>query len=154
MMAAIAATIVLPEPTSPWSRRFIGCGFAISFTISQSDCFCDCVSEKGSSARICLMRSMSIAISGACSLLELQFLPEIRELEQEEIFEPESFLRRERVLDMVGEMDLPQGALRDPENRSARGYRCGIHSASAGFRFMAMRIANRMPRDVRPLVSG
>ena len=24
--AAISATMVLPDPTSPWSRRFIGCG--------------------------------------------------------------------------------------------------------------------------------
>ncbi len=32
--AAISATIVLPEPTSPWSSRFIGCGRFMSPTIS------------------------------------------------------------------------------------------------------------------------
>ena len=32
--AAIIATIVFPEPTSPWSKRFIGCGRFMSSTIS------------------------------------------------------------------------------------------------------------------------
>ena len=35
--AAISATMVLPEPTSPWRRRFIGCGRFMSPTISRDD---------------------------------------------------------------------------------------------------------------------
>ena len=36
-IAAISATIVLPEPTSPCSSRFIGCGRCMSSTISRDD---------------------------------------------------------------------------------------------------------------------
>ncbi len=37
--AAIAATTVLPEPTSPSKSRFIGFGFSRSFSICQADFF-------------------------------------------------------------------------------------------------------------------
>ncbi len=37
--AAISATIVLPEPTSPCSSRFIGCGRCMSATISRITVF-------------------------------------------------------------------------------------------------------------------
>ena len=37
--AATSATIVLPEPTSPCSSRFIGCGRCMSATISLSAFF-------------------------------------------------------------------------------------------------------------------
>src|SRR3989304_5411925 len=34
-----SATRVLPEPTSPWTRRFIGCGARMSSAISRSTRF-------------------------------------------------------------------------------------------------------------------
>ena len=49
--AASKATIVLPAPTSPWSNRFIGCGFWRSSTISRSASFCPAVSLNGSTLR-------------------------------------------------------------------------------------------------------
>ena len=39
-IAASSATIVLPAPTSPWSRRCIGGGRSMSSTISLSAPFC------------------------------------------------------------------------------------------------------------------
>ena len=47
--AAMKATTVLPEPTSPWTRRFIGCGAAMSFFISSRARSCAPVSLKGRS---------------------------------------------------------------------------------------------------------
>ena len=44
---ASRATTVLPEPTSPCSRRFIGCARRMSPTISRSTRFCAAVSSKG-----------------------------------------------------------------------------------------------------------
>ena len=39
IIAACAATIVLPDPTSPWSRRLIGRGEQMSPAISFRACF-------------------------------------------------------------------------------------------------------------------
>ena len=45
---ARSATRVLPEPTSPWSRRFIGCGWARSCSIWAPTSRCPWVSSNGS----------------------------------------------------------------------------------------------------------
>ena len=47
---ARSATIVFPEPTSPCSSRFIGCGCAKSFSISAETARWPAVSSKGSDA--------------------------------------------------------------------------------------------------------
>ena len=54
--AAQAATAVLPEPTSPWSRRRIGCAPPMSARISRSTRVCAVVSLKPSWARNGLIR--------------------------------------------------------------------------------------------------
>ena len=48
---------------------------------------------------------------GRLFLAELQFLPKVEELQEKEIFKSESFLRRESILNVVGEMDVPHGVL-------------------------------------------
>ena len=45
--AAIAATIVFPEPTSPCNNRIIGCGFFKSFLNSSATRFCARVNSNG-----------------------------------------------------------------------------------------------------------
>ena len=59
MMAASAATSVLPLPTSPCSSRYMGCGAAMSCAISPSTRFCAPVGLNGS---ICLMRSRTRSV--------------------------------------------------------------------------------------------
>ena len=51
LMAALAATRVLPEPTSPWTRRIIGWAFLRSAAISPETLSCALVGVKGSEAR-------------------------------------------------------------------------------------------------------
>ena len=47
MSNAAIATTVLPDPTSPWSNRFIGCDASISRLISSSTLSCARVSVNG-----------------------------------------------------------------------------------------------------------
>ena len=48
MRPAINATTVLPEPTSPCIRRFMGCGSVIPFFISEITLSCAAVNLNGS----------------------------------------------------------------------------------------------------------
>ena len=57
--AARAATIVLPEPTSPCRRRFIGVVLVRSWRISHAALFWASVRVKGSEERNCLVRLKS-----------------------------------------------------------------------------------------------
>ena len=66
--AASRATIVLPAPTSPCSRRFIGWGRCKSSTISFSACRCPGVSLNGKTLRAdARMRSSTRMIAGLAS---------------------------------------------------------------------------------------
>ena len=47
---AARATTVLPDPTSPWSRRFMGCGRAMAAETSSMARRCPAVSSNGSEA--------------------------------------------------------------------------------------------------------
>ncbi len=60
MIAASAATSVLPLPTSPCSSRYMGCASAMSCAISASTRFCAPVGRKGS---ISLTRSRTRSVS-------------------------------------------------------------------------------------------
>ena len=71
MMAASKATMVLPDPTSPCSRRRMGKGFSMSEAISLSTRFCAAVGWKGRifliASRTRLSRLNAIPVCAFCS---------------------------------------------------------------------------------------
>ena len=130
--AAISATIVLPEPTSPCSRRFIGCGRCMSVTISRMTVFWSPVSLNGRIRRTA-SRVSSVTTTGAPLALGVGAAPPQHdpELEQEELLEDQPAVRRrsERV-------QLGDRGVRGRESAPARARRA-VRSASAAARTAA-----------------
>ena len=101
--------MVLPLPTSPCSRRFIGLGRAISSAISFSTRFCALVGLNGSSFLICSRtRSVSCELDARqrARLLPLDLEPAFQ---PEELFEDQPELR--------GRTEVVQ----DPDRRAGGG---------------------------------
>jgi hypothetical protein len=91
-----SATIVLPEPTSPWTRRFMGCGERRSSAISRSTRFCAPVSGKGR-MRFTLSRAAAVTSNGPAGAPPAA-APAAgeAELEEEELLQDEPHVARER----------------------------------------------------------
>ena len=92
--AAISATIVLPDPTSPCSSRFIGCGRCMSVTISRITVFWSPVSLNGRIRRTA-SRMSSVTTTGAALALGVGAAPpqDDPELKEEELLEDQPAVR-------------------------------------------------------------
>ena len=115
MMAASKATMVLPDPTSPCSRRRMGKGFSMSDAISLSTRFCAAVGWNG---RIFLMASRArlsrLERDSGLRLLLAAFEFE-SQLQKEKLFKDQPDVRRGagglqvlKALAGIGPMDLAQ----------------------------------------------
>ena len=71
LTAASAATRVFPEPTSPWTRRIIGCVFSKSASISLTTRAWALVGEKGNWASSCFFSESHDAKGNATSCCPL-----------------------------------------------------------------------------------
>ena len=103
----MTATIVLPDPTSPCRRRFIGTGRARSDRISVQTRCCAAVRAKGKSAQEPLDERTRGA-RGAPLLARLPPPPERQaDLQHEEVLEGEPAAGRLHVLEPLREVDGP-----------------------------------------------
>ena len=96
--AASSATMVLPEPTSPCSRRFIGRGRCRSSTISLSACRWSPVRRNGSTSSAARrIRSSTAMVVGLAQRVGLAPLQRQAELKHEELLEDQPPLGRRPV---------------------------------------------------------
>ncbi len=101
--AAKAATMVLPAPTSPCSKRCIGCGCARSCSISSSTRCCAPVRPKGKLASNLRASSPLGAICGAFFFAPYRACHAQAELLRQQLIKLEALPRRMRAL---GQLDI------------------------------------------------
>ena len=159
--AAISATIVLPDPTSPCSSRFIGDSRCMSATISRwpsSD-----RRSAGTAARAAPRRGSSSVIRtarGFCSASALPLPQDQPELEEEELLEDQPALRRRAEAVQLVDARRPPAESGRPAARSARSTSCcrsstpaGIGSGSVGGQ-LRQRVVHQHALHLRRQVSG
>ena len=114
---ARSATSVLPEPTSPWTSRFMGWGERRSSAISRSTRLCAPVSGKGR-IRFTASRAASRTSKAArfLSARSAAAAPGEAELEEEQLLEDEAHVARRaeaveevEIVRLAGQVHAPQG---------------------------------------------
>src|SRR4029453_6213564 len=133
--AACTATSVLPEPTSPWSRTFIGRGRAIAASICSVARRCAAVGSNGSVRS----RRSSSGPPGSCATPALCALPPMLserqpQLEDEQLVELQPFDRGGELGLRAREVDVPDRTVERRQRLRADqvlGHRIGDRTESS-----------------------